>query len=387
MQRRSKKVLSFGLVTLLAWGLSACGVGDDLTPKASINKVYVMGDSLADAGTFGFKFTQQDTDNTKGFPIWPQIVAGNFGLNSLSQCNFFSLDFDSSVRAAPNPACTNFAIGGSRIYARASEGGSTGPLNVGVQLATKAKLGAYTTNDLLLINGGGNDAADLVDAYMGASSGAAGAAVYQNFLLQQLDENTVGTLLSVQSTGPAQAGTAYMQKLADTLYGQIKTQALDNGANHVSLLNVPDITLTPRFSAVLAGVSQQQGALAAQNLQGVIRQWIEAFNAQLQKNIGSDSRVALVDFYADFTDQINNPSKYGLTNVADASCPVTGVGNDGLPNYNFPACTSAALDTQLGKSTGWWRSYAFSDNFHPSPLGHSLLATSVTRSLARAGWL
>jgi phospholipase/lecithinase/hemolysin len=343
-----------------------------------------MGDSLADAGTFGVKFTVQDASNPKGFPIWPQIVAGNFGLDALAQCNFYSLGFDGSVRAAPNPACTNFAIGGARVYADSS---TTNPLNVGVQMAIKASLGGYTASELVLIDGGGNDAADLVGAYLGASSGAAGVAAYQAFLLQQLDAATVGALLPVPGTGPAQAAGAYMQKLADTFYGQIKTQVLDKGATRVAVLNMPDITLTPRFRMVLAGVTQQAGAATAQALQGAIRQWIGAFNAKLKANIGTDSRVALVDFYADFTDEVNNPANYALSNAADASCPVTGVGSDGLPSYTFPTCTSAALDALPGKTAGWWKSYAFSDGFHPTPLGHGLLAASVSRALARAGWL
>lgn len=384
MQKNLKRGWHALLITLVAMGIAACGGNDNLPPKSNITKVYVMGDSLADAGTFGIKFTVQDANNPKGFPVWPQIVAGNFGLDALAQCNFYSLGFDGSMRAAPNTACTNFAIGGARIY---SDNTPTNPFNVGVQMATKASLGGYTTNDLVLIDGGGNDAADLVGAYLGASSGAAGVAAYQAFLLQQLDATTVGTLLSVPNTGPALAAGAYMQKLADTFYGQIKTQLLDKGATRVAVLNVPDITLTPRFRMVLAGVTQQAGAATAQALQGAIQQWIGAFNAKLQANIANDSRIALVDFYSDFTDQVNNPTSYALSNATDASCPVTGVGSDGLPSYTFPTCTSSDLDALPGKTAGWWKSYAFSDGFHPTPIGHSLLAASVSRALARAGWL
>ena len=46
-----------------------------------------------------------------------------------------------------------------------------------------------------------------------------------------------------------------------------------------------------------------------------------------------------------------------------------------------------ALDALPGKTAGWWKSYAFSDGFHPTPYGHQLLAASVSRALARAGWL
>ncbi len=379
---------SASLAVLTALGLAGCGGNEALPPKANISKVYVMGDSLADVGTFGFKFTVQDASNPKGYPIWTQLVANALGVDGSAQCNFYSLNVaDASVRAAPNPACTNFAIGGGRIHAKASEGGPTSPFNVGVQMATKATLGNYNANDLVMIDGGGNDVADLVGVYLGLSSGASGVAAYQTFLLQQLDAATVGALLSVPTTGPAQAAGAYMQKLADTFYAQIKTQVLDKGATRVAVLNMPDITLTPRFRMVLAGVTQQAGAATAQALQGAIRQWIGAFNDKLKANIGTDARVALVDFYADFTDEVNNPTNYALSNATDASCPVTGQGSDGLPSYDFLACTSAALDTTAGKTPGWWKSYAFSDGFHPTPYGHQLLAASVSRALARAGWL
>jgi phospholipase/lecithinase/hemolysin len=53
------------------------------------------------------------------------------------------------------------------------------------------------------------------------------------------------------------------------------------------------------------------------------------------------------------------------------------------------ACTSTALDAAppAGATAGWWQNWAFADGFHPTPYGHRLLAASVSRALARAGWL
>lgn len=373
------------LAVVTALGLTACGGNDALPPKASITQVYVMGDSLADAGTFGIKFTVQDASNPKGFQIWPQLVANAVGVDGAAQCNFYSLNFDGTVRAAPNPACTNFAIGGGRVFAKVSDGGPSSPLNVGVQMATKATLGGYTSGDLVLIDGGGNDAADLVGAYLGAGT-PQGLQNFQAFLSQQLDSATIAALLP-QTNGAALAAGAYMQALADTFYGQIKAQVLDKGATRVAVLDIPDITLTPRFKAVLAGVAASANAATAQALQAGIQQWIGAFNSRLQSRFAGETRVAVVPFNADFTDQVNNPGAYQISNVTDTACPVTGVGSDGLPSYNFLTCTSAALDATAGKTPGWWKTYAFSDGFHPTPYGHQLLAASVSRALARAGWL
>ncbi|MGZ5269601.1 MAG: SGNH/GDSL hydrolase family protein [Ramlibacter sp.] len=373
--------------------IAACGGGGSAAgPKTSISRVVVAGDSLADVGTFGMKFTVQNAANpAAGFPIFPQVVAQNFGVNA--QCNFYA-SATGGASFTTNPSCTNFAVGGGRVVNPASQGGAAAPFAVPTQLATAATVngGAWTPTDLLLIDGGGNDAADLVGAYLGAASGAAGVSAYQAFLAQQLDAATIGATLT-QPNGPALAAALYMQKLADTYWNGIKANTLDKGATHVAVLNMPDITLTPRFRAVLAQVAAASGggaagATAAATLQGAIQQWISAFNTQLSTRVGGDTRVALVPFYADFTDEITNSASYGLTNATTASCPVVSL-TAGLPNYSFPTCTSAALDAAppTGLAPAWWNTWAFSDGFHPTPFGHRLLAASVSRALARAGWL
>ena len=362
--------------------LAGCGGGGGTEPpRTAISKVVVAGDSLADVGTFGLKFTVQNSADPAGFPIFPQIVASNFGVTT--QCNFFS-----GASFATRPGCTNFAVGGGRIVNPASNGGTTVPFNVPVQLATavQANGGAYAATDLVIVDGGGNDAADLVGAYLAAGQG--NVAGYQTFLAQQLSPTTIGTTLP-QPNGAAIAAGLYMQALADTYYNAIKANTLDKGATHVAVLNMPDITLTPRFRAVLAGVTQASGATAATQLQAAIRQWIGAFNTRLASRVSGDARIALVDFYADFTDEVSHPVDYGLTNVTQAACPVTGVDTSGLPTYTFATCTSAALDAAppAGLSAGWWQTWTFSDGFHPTPYGHRLLASSVSRAIARAGWI
>ena len=372
--------------------LAACGGGSDAGPKTTISRVIVAGDSLADVGTFGYKFTIQDASNPSGFPIYPQIVAQDFGI--ASQCNFYLFNGSTFVQN-PTAGCTNYAIGGGRVVNPPSQGGAAGPQAVPLQLTTAASVAgnAWAATDLLLIDGGGNDAADLVAAYLGAASGSAGLNAYVTFLSGQLDAATINALLP-QTNGAALAAGLYMQKVADTYYAAIKANGLDKGATHVAVLNAPDITLTPRFQAVLVGVAQASGggtagATAAATLQGAIRQWISGFNTELKTDIGSDSRVALVDFYSDFSDEVANPASYGLSNATQASCPVVGTDSSHLPIYDFPSCTSAALDAAppAGLAAGWWKTWAFSDGFHPTPFAHHLLAASISRALARAGWL
>lgn len=378
--RLSRTVVGFMAIGVLALLGCGGGGGSSTAMKPNIQHVYVMGDSLADVGTYGYKFTVQNTNNANGYLVWPQLVANALGLDGSAQCNFYTYEA-STFNPNNTTGCTNFAIGGGRIFVDANSGGTASPQTIGTQLAQKiAVLGNYTGTDLVLVDGGGNDMADLVIAQLG------GMGTLQTFLSQQLDNNTINDSLTQDNTGNA-AAVLYMQALATRFYNQIKAQTLDKGAMQVGILNMPDITLTPEFKSVLAFVQTTQDATTSQALQAAIRTWTLAYNNQLKTLIGSDSRVALIDFNADFTQQISNPSNYGLSNALDAACPVVGYTSFDVPNYDFPTCSNTSLDATSGKVAGWWKNYAFSDGFHPTPYGHQLLAATVSRGLVRAGWL
>jgi len=126
-------------------------------------------------------------------------------------------------------------------------------------------------------------------------------------------------------------------------------------------------------------ITTAEGAAAGAAFQAALRQWVAGFNAELARLVAGEQRVVLVPYAGDFTAQATNPAAFGLTNVTDASCPPAG---------DFAACTDAALDASppSGLAPGWWKTWAFSDEFHPSPRGHELLAATVERALARAGW-
>lgn len=361
--------------------LASCGGGD-----GPITSVKVVGDSLADSGTFGYKFTVQGgaATGTGSTPVWPEIVASSQGV--LGMCSAYTFTGSAFTDVA---SCGNFAIGGGRINHATDP---TSPLSIQTQLADLAATqGTFSSRDLLLIDGGGNDAADLVGAYL--KSGTDAGASYQALLLTQLPSETVATLLGGGQAGAAQAGGAYMQALADTFFDAIKTSALDKGAQKVVVLNIPDITLTPRFASVLQGVAQASGGgdagqTAASQVKALIQQWISAFNARLTSKFSGVSSVAIVDFYGTFAAQIASPSTYGLTNVSEPACPAVGTGTDGLPSYDFPSCTESSLTASppSGATGDWWRTYAFSDSFHPTPKAHELLAAEVNKAISAKGW-
>lgn len=370
-------------VLVAACLLAACGGGgSDTTPAAPVTSVKVAGDSLADSGTFGYKFTVQGSAATGAgsTPIWPERVAASYGQ---TLCAYYL--FNGSAFGT-NAACSNYAIGGGRINNFTAP---TSPVSIPQQLKDMGAAG-YSASDLVLIDGGGNDAADLIGAYLKASSD--GGQTYAALLGTVLPSATVNAALAGGASGMAQVGGAYMQALAKQFADTIKANTTAKNAPRVAVLNMPGITLTPKFRLVLASIGASAGAAAATQAEALFDTWIQAFNAQLATSLAGDDRVAVVDFYTSFKDQAANPAQYQLTNITTPTCPVTGVGGDGLPTYDFPACTATALSamTPPAGATGgadWWKSYGFADSFHPTPYGHQLVGQLVSRSLSRAGWL
>lgn len=372
------RILAAALAT--AGLLTACGGGGgaDTTPKARVTSVKVMGDSLSDSGTFGYKFTVQGSAATGAgsSQIWAERVAG---LYNVSLCPRFN-----GTAFTPNTACGNYAVGGGRINYPAA---TASPLSITQQIQVAGAAG-FTADDLALIDGGGNDAADVIGAFLAASRDQ--GASFQALLATRIDAATLAALLQQGQAGMLQAGGLYMQNLAKGYVATIQTHVLAKGATRVGVLNVPAITLTPKFQLVLQSVAQQQGAAAAAQLETVFDGWVKAFNQQLVTGFAGDSRVAIIDFYDEFRRQVADPAQYGLTNMKKPACPATGVGGDGLPTYDFPSCTAAALSRSIpvGETRAdWWQSYAFSDAFHPTPYGHQQMSQLASRALARAGWL
>jgi phospholipase/lecithinase/hemolysin len=383
------KHLRTGLTVVAAAALLvACGGGgggSDTTPRAHITSVKVFGDSLADVGTFGFKFTVQGAASL----IYPERVAQAYGV---TLCPFLKTS-DGGQTFTPNTTagCTGYAVGGGRINFPTAP---TSPYSIQQQLATVASLGSYSATDLLVIDGGGNDAADLVSAYLKATSdnGASFVALVSTIVPAAVVNATLNGPNPLETLGGI-----YMTTLADTFFASIKTNALDKGATNVVLLNMPSVTNTPRFQMVLDAIAAAAGggttgATARAQAEGLFKTWFQAFNAELANKVAGNSSIVLTDFYTSFNNEITSPAQYGLQNVTTPACPITGVGSDGLPTYTFPTCTDAALSamTPPAGATGgadWWKTFAFSDSFHPTPYGHQLIYQRISLDLASSGRL
>lgn len=402
---RNFKILAGALGVALL--VAACGGGDDgdQSPRVSLKAVKVMGDSLSDSGTFsalGAGSTYGRIFSVQGstHQIWTERTATALGI-STPLCNVYKFTGATFV-ANPTPGCTSFAVGGARINNPASAGGAAAPFSIIKQLRDASAAANHQASDLLLIDGGGNDAADLVGAYLKASTD--GGAAFMGLL-----GSLPGTTLPTGAAGFPAAGASYMTTLANSFYDVIKTSALDKGAVHVAIVNAPGITNTPRFQMVLDSIAKATrdgnlaagasataaataGATARDQSEALFQGWVQAFNTQLSSRAAGNGAVVVVDLYTNVNEQVAHPEQFGLTNVRTPACPITGVGSDGLPTYNFETCTGDALSLQTPPSgamggANWWKTYAFSDGFHPTPYGYQLIGQLVARSLAQAGWL
>ena len=348
--------------------------------RLGVSRLIVAGDSLADVGTFGYKFTVQDAANPAGFPVFPELVAATYGLSA--GCSVYRDDGDGGVTPRGNPACTNFAVGGGRILR------GDGPQGIPSQLRDSAStLGTFGAGDLVVLDGGANDVSDLAAGYVAAVTSRTGLLAFVAFLAREVK---VSDLLSTRAGDASLARSAnlYMEKAADTLADAVSVSLLARGATRVAVLNVPDVTRTPRFSAAFDRLAQEYGAGEATSIRAAVQQTIAAYNTRLQTRLGSDPRIVLVDLRTTVDEQITRAADYGLSDATRAACPVTGVSSAGLPKWTLETCTSAALDAAApgGAPPGWWSTWAFSDGFHPTPAGHRLLAATVDRALAAAGW-
>lgn len=329
------------------------------------------------------------------YQVYSERIASTYGLAALCAA-YTSPNFGASW--TDHAGCTNYAVAGARVNYTATNSAVSDDASrfSAIRQLTDVGTAGFSSNDLLIVGeASANDVAALAEAY---GESLLGHTHFSNMLA------SLG--ITHAANGELTEGIAYMQKVADNLVAAIKTHALDKGATRVAVLNVLDVTLTPKFQASLAGISATLGPTRAAQFQGMVRAWIQAFNARLEVGLAPyGSKVAVVDFYTNFSAEMTDPAQYGLTNTSASVCDqvYAGGANPGgtalSPNVSLSpptavklACTDSAASAitptvgATGTST-WWKTYLFADNFHPTPYGHQLLAQLVAKRLTEAGWL
>lgn len=394
MKRWNWAAVAVGTAVFLA-GCGGASDGADTAPKVTAKAFKVFGDSIVDSGTFGYKFTIQGKDaDGSDFKIFPEVVAANLGVSSL--CAFFKFNGTTFV---PDTTCTNYSVGGGRVNNLTNSGAPSNAVPFSIPFQMDAAAAGLASTDVVLVDGGGNDLADLTGGFLGATT-PAGVGTFLALARTLLPQPTLDALLggaAPTSTSLGNIAGAYAQALGKSLAAAVKTKILAKGVTQVIVVNAPDITTTPRFLAVLAGVEAAGGAAQKTAVQGAARAWTKAFNDALAADLlGTPALV--FDLNGEGAKIVATPAQFGLTNLTTPACPKVAGGLDtvtgqaSLTGPTVAACNSALMSAPSGIPVGetapdWWQRYAYSDNFHPTPALHKLIAQAINLQLARAGWL
>ena len=359
------------LAVLAALALVACGGGDD---DSRYDRLVSFGDSLSNVGSYrtdgikalgGGKYTVNGPEGL----VWIEQLAAKLGLHApcaaetgLQASGLFA-DFAGAV--TQHPQCSAYGQGGSRVT------DPIGPWNKALlqspnpTLAFSGQLGQLTVPvstqiaKHLAAHGGSFTGRELVTVLAGAND------VFVN------SDAVASATTPEQAQAAAQAAVAAMATAGAELAALIKTQIVAKGAQRVVVLNLPNISNTP------ASLQAEAGAPGARQLTDLMT---KTFNVQLANGLmGTADTVLQVDLYAQNSDHVANPAKYGLTNVTTPAC------NNQFPNapgFLAPSLVCTTATTVAGDVSR----FLFADDVHPTPYGHSLLRDMTLDAMKAAHW-
>jgi phospholipase/lecithinase/hemolysin len=374
---RLRRAAQIGTASAAFAVLVACGGGGDnnnnnasSTPAGGVNlQVVSFGTSLSDVGTYspviqasfgGGRFT------TNPGEIWTQKVAEYYGgtltpayLGGFGQPLVAStgLGYAQGGALVIGPNGIGHAPASLPSYAQAT----TVPLVT--QLANYVSAhGSFNSGQLVLIEGGANDV--LVQAQIAEATIAAAPPQNQAAVTQQ----AVG------------AAAASLVATAQQLVQQVVAPVLANGATHVVVANVPDISVAP-----LGVNSGPQGQLLFKTLVG-------AFNQALAGTLTATNLMSKVIYLQ--TDQwidgvVTNYQANGFTvSNTGTACQLAQMQAAAQQfGESDPSAFASSLfcSPQLYTVAGADQSYMFADTIHPTTHLHALFATTAEQAIAASG--
>ncbi len=208
--------------------------------------------------------------------------------------------------------------------------GSSIPAPIGRELTPLNDTDVATQVDNYLITNGSLGPDDLMLLYASANDGA-------------LALNTVAIAMPEPEQALQVIDSGARTNAANT--AQSAEKLLDAGAGAVVVVGLPDIGLTPAAQA--GGLSGQQLATLFSNTTNT------ALVTELNALDTGDSLLVMVDSFTLTNDIVNNPEKYGLTDVS-------------TPCSLAPECASANVDVQ--------DQFLFWDSFFPTAGVHRITA-------------
>jgi phospholipase/lecithinase/hemolysin len=121
-------------------------------------RILIAGDTLSDAGTFGYKFTVQGSQpvGAGSTPLWLDVVTSNLTNKAIEMlCPYYKYDSKNMVNpfGATDKNCTNYAVGGALV----SEFGNESRPSLPKQFQAMRSGGSFASNDLIMMTAGVND--------------------------------------------------------------------------------------------------------------------------------------------------------------------------------------------------------------------------------------
>ena len=376
-----KKIQVLATALAAAAFLAGCGGNSagDQTPRVKFTQMVKFGDSLSDVGTYnvgivaaagGGHYSINGAQATGlAYTNWTEFLAAQLDLTQpcAAETGLNTLPIQPGYVAVPATfhdtgatPCLNYAQGGARVTADVGPGNallfnaadSTTYSNAIGQLTVpvKTQLANYLAH-----NGGKFNANQLVTVFAGGND------IFIN--LAQAGAGAITPTAAVTAMGQAGAEeAAYINQLI-----------LANGATHVVVVNLPDVSITP------LGLSQPA------QTQGLIKTMVTTFNDQLKAGLTASASLVLVDAFTASEDQAANKAQYGLTDVITPACDLTKVGSSLV--CSKATLIAAVTPSPLTAPATAANTYEYADTVHPTPYGYRLLAELVGEQLAIKGWL
>ena len=378
------------VVTVLI--LAGCGGGthDDSAMQGRVAAMVSFGDSLSDVGSYavgtvkklgGGRYTVNGPDAKN----WTELIAARLNLPAPCAART-GLDGDAtlgfSIATTDHPECTNYAQGGARVTNpvgpgnKALGGGNallgqlTNPMIDQINRHLTSTGGSFKGTELVTVFAGGNDIfANLTPLADGASAAGSAAGVETAAAPGATPEiiraaTDAATLAYTQANAPVAVAT--MATAANQLGGYVNNLMLAKGATHVTVVNLPDVSLSP-FGQALDPATR-----------AIVENMVTTFNGTLQATLGVNTRLLYIDAYSTSRAQFAAPAQYGLGNVTRPACDLSRAKN--LLGSAL-VCTNDNLQADAKPND------AYADTVHPTPYGYRLLADLVAAEMMKRGWL
>lgn len=309
--------------------LVLAGCSSDRSASGTTEGVF-FGDSLTDAGTYGFRFT------TMPGQTWAQHVAEDLGQPTGSnEAVRDAADVYVGIPAEPGPGHLNYAQGGARAaepYSAVSDDPDGAPISADVQLDRFLdQHGSFSPSQVATVFVGTNDVAYNYDPMINQE------------MAESLRDNVPvsGDVMDAERDRVREAASDE----ADTVQ-----RMLDNDAGQIVVFTLYDLAKAPWFETE-----------ASRDFVGELT---VAYNDELQDVLPEDDRVQVLDTYSFIDDLVDNAGDHGFTHGANEdACAVPGA----------VVCGQDAWVSEVADQT-----HIFAASEHLTTRANELLAEHVT---------